>query len=72
MGNMKELNNQQAFFRCDIERIRQNPYQPRVVFSQDEIEELSRSVYEQGIIQPLLVRKAENGYYELVDRKSVV
>ncbi|NQT68665.1 MAG: ParB/RepB/Spo0J family partition protein [Desulfobacteraceae bacterium] len=53
------------YFQCDIELIRPNRYQPRLRFPEDELEELSRSIKEQGIIQPLLVRKDHNGY-ELV------
>ncbi len=53
------------YFQCDIELIRPNRYQPRLRFSENELEELSHSIKEQGIIQPLLVRKDINGY-ELV------
>lgn len=55
----------EQYFQCDIELIRPNPYQPRMVFAEDEIEELCQSVRAQGIIQPLLVRIAGSGY-ELV------
>ncbi len=50
------------YFQCRIELIRPNQYQPRVVFSEEELDELSLSIKEQGIIQPLLVRKAKSGY----------
>ena len=50
------------YFQCDIELIRPNRYQPRLRFSENELEELSHSIKEQGIIQPLLVRKDINGY----------
>ncbi|MGD9082755.1 MAG: ParB/RepB/Spo0J family partition protein, partial [Desulfobacterales bacterium] len=53
------------YFQCDIELIRPNRYQPRVQFSEDELKGMARSIKEQGIIQPLLVRKDDNGY-ELV------
>ena len=53
------------YFQCDIERIHPNRYQPRVRFSEDELEGMARSIKEQGIIQPLLVRKDDNGF-ELV------
>jgi len=53
------------YFQCDIELIRPNRYQPRMQFSEDELEGMARSIIEQGIIQPLLVRKDDNGY-ELV------
>jgi ParB family chromosome partitioning protein len=53
------------YFQCDIELIRPNRYQPRMQFSEDELEGMARSIKEQGIIQPLLVRKDDTGY-ELV------
>ncbi len=54
-----------TFLECDIELIRPNRYQPRSKFSPDELAQLSDSIREQGILQPLLVRPIEVGY-ELV------
>ena len=53
------------YFQCNIEMIRPNRYQPRHHFSPEELESLADSIKAQGIIQPLLVRKADTGY-ELV------
>ena len=53
------------YFQCHIELIRPNRYQSRLRFSEDELEGMARSIKEHGIIQPLLVRKDDNGY-ELV------
>ncbi len=50
------------YFNCNIEMIHPNRYQPRIRFSEDELEELTRSIKEQGIIQPLAVRKDDKGY----------
>jgi len=50
------------YFYCDIELIRPNRFQPRMRFEADELEELSNSIREQGILQPLLVRKQTDGY----------
>ncbi|MCG8472417.1 MAG: ParB/RepB/Spo0J family partition protein [Desulfobacterales bacterium] len=54
------------FIRCDIHRIAPNPYQPRHTFSDEELSELSASILEQGIIQPLVVRQTPEGLFELV------
>ncbi|MDQ6905409.1 MAG: ParB/RepB/Spo0J family partition protein [Chloroflexota bacterium] len=43
----------------DIEAISPNPYQPRTTFLEDEIASLAASIAEHGIIQPLLVARAE-------------
>jgi len=53
------------YFYCQISNIRPNRYQPRKKFKEEELASLSASIKEQGIIQPLLVRKLEGGY-ELV------
>jgi len=45
--------------------IRPNPAQPRKVFRQEALEELAQSIRQHGILQPLSVRRVENGY-ELV------
>jgi ParB family chromosome partitioning protein len=50
------------YFYCDIDLIRPNRFQPRKRFAQEELQELSDSIREQGILQPLLVRKDEDGY----------
>jgi ParB family chromosome partitioning protein len=49
-------------FQCPIEMIEPNPYQPRQTFEGEELEDLARSVKEQGILTPLLVSKTERGY----------
>ena len=55
-------NGPQDYFQCDIYLIRSNRYQPRRRFSENELDELANSIKAQGIIQPLLVKKIENGY----------
>ena len=50
------------YFFCDIDLIRPNPYQPRLDFAEQDLEELTESIKAQGVLQPLLVRKDENGY----------
>ena len=53
------------FLQCDIDRIRPNRYQPRRRFAENEMAELAKSIRQQGVIQPLLVRRDQDGY-ELV------
>lgn len=50
------------FFQCPVELIEPNPFQPRQTFEGEELEDLARSVKEQGILTPLLVSKTEKGY----------
>ncbi|MBR3168265.1 MAG: ParB/RepB/Spo0J family partition protein [Erysipelotrichaceae bacterium] len=45
-----------------ISEIRPNPYQPRKNFDQDKLKELAESIREHGVFQPIIVRKAIDGY----------
>lgn len=49
-----------------IESIEANPFQPRSEFEQEGLEELAQSIREQGIIQPLTVRKMGYDKYQLI------
>ena len=43
-----------------------NPYQPRTKIDKKELSELSDSIKQYGLIQPITVRSLENNYYELI------
>ncbi len=58
-----------SFFYCDIGSIRPNPYQPRRRFSEQELKDLSDSIKEKGIIQPLVVRTVPTGYELIVGER---
>jgi ParB family chromosome partitioning protein len=47
------------------EEVRPNPYQPREEFDAESLEELTQSIREKGIIQPILVRR-RGDLYELI------
>lgn len=49
-----------------VQSIKPNPYQPRKGFSTQGLEELSQSIREYGIIQPITVRRNVTGGYELI------
>jgi ParB family chromosome partitioning protein len=46
----------------DTDLLRPNKYQPRTHMDDERIEELSRSVRANGIIQPIVVRRVDDGY----------
>lgn len=50
----------------DIGEIRTNPAQPRTVFDQQQLAILADSIRENGLLQPITVRKSYKGYYELI------
>ncbi len=49
-------------YLVSVSEIHANPHQPRKIFKERELEELSLSIKENGIIQPLIVEKAEKGF----------
>ena len=54
-----------AIFYCGIEEIIPNRSQPRKHFDESKLQELAQSVKEKGILEPLIVRRVDQGY-ELV------
>ena len=48
--------------QVDINVIRTNPFQPRQDFDKEEINNLAQSIKEQGLLQPILLRKQDDGY----------
>ncbi len=48
-----------------LEQLKESPYQPRLTISKESLSELIDSIKENGIIEPLVVRKKEH-YYELI------
>ena len=61
-----EKNESVQVIHLPLEKIMINPEQPRKVFCEEELEELSRSIQEYGVLQPILVRKMENGFYSII------
>jgi ParB family chromosome partitioning protein len=55
-----------TFREVPVAAIRPNPRQPRQVFDDDAHEELKTSIREFGLLQPVVVREAGDGAYELV------
>ena len=49
-----------------LQKVEPNPLQPRKLFDEEELEALSQSIVQHGIIQPLTVRKSENGFYQII------
>ncbi|NDA39591.1 MAG: ParB/RepB/Spo0J family partition protein [Actinobacteria bacterium] len=50
----------------DINSIRPNPRQPRTIFEDESLRELSASIQEIGILQPPVVRRISENQYELI------
>jgi len=52
--------------RIPADLIEPNPYQPRMDFDGEALEELSESIRTFGLIQPISVRKLRNGRYQII------
>jgi len=56
----------EANLNVSIDSIDGNPFQPRTHFDEQALEELATSIKNLGIVQPLTVRDAGNGRYQLI------
>ena len=56
----------EAYLQIDIDLIRPNPDQPRQIFDPVSLDELARSLKQQGVLQPVIVRPVGDNHYELV------
>ena len=54
------------YFLCPIDFITANPYQPRTEMELEPLQQLSMSIKEKGILQPLVVREIGQNKYELI------
>lgn len=52
--------------KIPIDKIIPNRFQPRTVFDEEKIEELSRTIHTHGVIQPIVVRQFEDDHYEII------
>lgn len=61
-GAPEETSRENTVVYININDIKPNENQPRKTFNEEKIDELSASITEHGIIQPLVVRKSKTGY----------
>ena len=59
-GDMEVESQEQS--KIPVDEIRPNPYQPRKVFNEDALKELSSSIKQHGVFTPILVKKSIQGY----------
>ncbi|UPM54361.1 ParB/RepB/Spo0J family partition protein [Gottfriedia acidiceleris] len=59
----QDINQQEELVQeIDLKELRPNPYQPRKVFDETAMLELTQSVIEHGILQPIIARKSIKGF----------
>ncbi len=64
--SVEEALSSSAVAEIDIDKIEQNPFQPREDFDKEALNELKDSIIKHGIIQPITVRKIQNGKFQLI------
>ncbi len=62
----EEIPEGSRIWNIPIEKLKINNYQPRKHFEKEKIQELSNSIREQGILQPIVARKMINGEFEII------
>lgn len=65
----ESLSKAETVDKIHVKSIKPNPYQPRKVFDEVAIEELSDSIKEHGILQPIIVRKTGTTYEIVVGER---
>lgn len=65
-GNENIVEKISGIAEIEIEKIETNPYQPRTIFDEELLIELSKSIKELGIIQPITLRSLENEKYQII------
>ena len=57
--------------KVPISELRSNPYQPRKIFDEKALEELSSSIKEHGVFQPIIIKKSIKGYEIIAGERRV-
>ena len=69
--NKIDLNLSEEVMDIEISLIKPNPEQPRTVFNQKKLKELSESIKEHGVIQPVILKPAAIGYILVAGERRV-
>ena len=69
--NKVELNLTEEVIDVEISLIRPNPEQPRTIFDPKKLKELAESIKEHGVIQPVILKPAAQGYILVAGERRV-
>jgi len=61
----------EVIVNVELDRIARNPFQPRADFDPVALDELKQSILQKGIIQPITVRRVDNGYQLISGERRV-
>ena len=57
-----ETTSNEEIVELNLADLRPNPYQPRKVFKDEALQELASSIKENGVFQPIIVKRSIKGY----------
>lgn len=60
--NIYETTSAEEIIDIPLDQLRPNPYQPRMVFTDESLKELASSIKEHGVFQPIIVKRSIKGY----------
>ena len=67
LGDFNEVSPEKSPYQLlPIYKVEPNPDQPRHDFDEDELQSLSDSIAQHGVVQPLTVRELPGGYYQII------
>ena len=69
--NIVKSVNKEEIKEIPLKELRPNPYQPRKNFDKDALDELSSSIKERGVIQPIIVKQSIKGYEIVAGERRV-
>ena len=80
--NVELVSDNDKIVEISLDEIKKNPYQPRTYFNEEKLNELKDSIEKNGLLQPIIVKKAIKGYYiiagerryrafELIGKKAI-
>ena len=61
----------EEIIEINLDDLRANPYQPRKVFNDEALKDLSESIKEHGVFQPIIVKKSIKGYEIIAGERRV-
>lgn len=61
----------EEIIEISLDELRSNPYQPRKVFDEEKLQELSNSIKEHGVFQPIIVKESIKGYEIIAGERRV-
>ena len=66
-----ENSSSEEVVEVNLDELRPNPYQPRINFSEDALKDLADSIKENGVFQPIIVKKSIKGYEIVAGERRV-